>query len=234
MSGNPPTIGIVTALEMERGWIGPTNGRCLVEVGGMGRDRAEAATKRLLDRGAKAVVSWGIAGGLDPDLEPGTVVVPECVIDADRGQWHADSGWRDRLLAEIGDLVPISRGQMFHADEVVASPERKHHLHERWNVAAVDMESAGIARVAQGAGAAFLVIRVVGDVADQVLPKAVTKLSDEHGRLRAGAVAGLVFRPRLWSTLLALGRANVAAGQSMRRVWAAAGPDLALVEDRNL
>ena len=230
MSGKPPTIGIVTALEMERGWIGSA---VMFEVSGMGRARAEAATTRLLDRGATAVVSWGIAGGLDPDLEPGTVVIPEFVVDADEGPRYADAGWRNRLLVRIEKLVPISGDPMFHADDVVTSPARKNELHERWDAAAVDMESAGIARVAQGAGVPWIIIRVVGDVADQALPKAVTELSDENGRLRAGAVAGLVLRPRLWPTLLALGRANAAAGRSMRRVWEAAGPDLALGEDRD-
>jgi len=233
MNGNPPTIGIVTALEMERGWIGSTNERCLVEVGGMGRARAEAATKRLLDRGAAAVVSWGIAGGLDPELKPGTVVVPEFVVDGKSGRLQVDVGWRDRLLAKTESVVPSSGGPMFHADDVVASPARKHELYERWGAAAVDMESAGVAGVAQDAGVPWLVVRVVGDVADQELPKAVIGLSDENGRLRVAAVAGLVFRPRLWPTLIALGRANAAASRNMRRVWAAAGPDLALSVGRN-
>ena len=92
----------------------------------------------------------------------------------------------------------------------------------------MDMESAGIARVAYDVGVPWLIVRAVGDVADQELPIAVTELGDENGRLRVAAVAGLVVRPRLWPTLIALGRANAAAGRSMRRVWAAAGPDLAL------
>lgn len=230
MSGKPPTIGFVTALEMERDWIGAES---VAEVGGMGRARAEAAAGRLLDRGAGALVSWGIAGGLDPDLGPGTVVIPEFVVDGDQGRWFVDSGWRDRLLTGIGGLVPISRRPMYHSDRIVASPEQKHALHERWSVAAVDMESAGIAKVARGAGVPWLIIRVVGDVADQGIPKAVTELSDRNGRLRYGAVAGLVLRPRLWPTLLALGRANAAAGRSMRRVWTAVEPDLVLGEGRN-
>jgi adenosylhomocysteine nucleosidase len=231
MNGNPPMIGIVTALEMERGWIGSTNERCLVDIGGMGRARAEAATTRLLDRGATAIVSWGIAGGLDPELEPGTVVIPEFVVDGKSGRLQTDVGWRDRLLAKIESVVPSSSGPMFHADGVVTSPARKNELHERWGAVAVDMESAGVAGAAQDAGVPWLVVRVVGDVADQALPKAVTQIIDENGRLRAGAVVGLVLRPRLWLTLIALGRANAAAGRSMRRVWAAAAPDLALGED---
>jgi len=110
---------------------------------------------------------------------------------------------------------------------LVATPEGKRGLFERWGAAAVDMESAGVAGVAQDAGVPWLVVRVVGDTAEQKLPKAVTELSDENGRLRASTIATLVFQPRLWPTLVRLGTANAAAGRSMRRVWAAAGPDLA-------
>lgn len=231
MNCEPTTLGIVTALEMERRWIGRADDTALIEVGGMGRARAEAATTRLLDGGASALVSWGIAGGLDPDLEPGTVVVPEFIVDSEEGRRYVDTRWRDRLLARIENLVPISVEPMFHADVVVSSPAGKRDLHRRWGAVAVDMESAGIARVAYDVGVPWLIVRTVGDVADQELPKAVTELGDENGRLRVAAVAGLVVRPRLWPTLIALGRAKAAAGRSMRRVWAAAGPDLALSVD---
>jgi len=232
MSRDQPTVGIVTALEMERRWIGSTNDTA-IQIGGMGRVRAEAAATRLLNRGASALVSWGIAGGLDPSLEPGTVVVPDLVLDAAGGHRRADAGWRARLLARIGDRVPTSLGSVLHADEVVASPRGKRELYERWQAAAVDMESAGVARIAEDAGVPWLVLRAVADSADRELPMAVTRVSDDSGRLRFGAVFGLVFRPSLWPALIALGRANAAAGRSMRRVWRAAGPDLALHEAQN-
>lgn len=222
------TLGIVTALEMERRWIGTTNDAVVVEVGGMGRVRAEAAAARLLNRGASELVSWGIAGGLDPSLEPGTVVVPEVVIDTGGGCLQTDEGWRNHLLTEIGHGVPTSTGPILHAEDVVTTPARKRQLHDRWHAVAVDMESAGVGRVAEDAGVPWLVVRAVADAADHELPRSVAKVSDGGGRLRIAAVLELVFRPRLWPALIALGRANAAAGRSMRRVWTVAGPDLAL------
>lgn len=230
MSRDRRTIGIVTALEMERRWVRPTDRAVLVEAGGMGRIRAEAAAAHLLERGASALVSWGIAGGLDSSLEPGTVVVPEVVVGADGTCLRTDAGWRDRLLTKISDGVQISVEPILHVDEVITSPDRKRELHERRHAAAVDMESYGVATVAQDAGVPWIVIRAVADTADHELPRAVTKVCDVRGRLRVGAVLGLVLRPGLWPALIALGRANAAAGRSMRRVWAMAGPDLALHE----
>jgi len=231
MSRVQPTVGIVTALEMERRWIGSTNDTAFVEVGGVGRARAEAAATRLLDCGVKALVSWGLAGGLDPSLEPGTVVIPEVVVGADGMCLRADLGWRVRLLAKIDDCVHISTDPILHVDEVITSPNRKRELHERRYAAAVDMESFAVATVAQDAGVPWIVVRAVADTADHELPGAVTEICDVRGRLRVGAVLGLVFRPRLWPVLITLGRANAAAGRSMRLVWATAGQDLALDED---
>ncbi len=228
MNPHRTTLGIVTALEMERRWIGSIDGVVFIDVGGVGRSRAEAAAARLLNRGASALVSWGIAGGLDPSLEPGTVVVPEVVIDTSGGRKQADAGWRNRLLARIGERVPTSSGPILHAEKVVTTSARKRELHDRWDAVAVDMESVGVARVAEDGGVPWLVVRAVGDAADHELPRSVTKVADDSGRLRIAAILGLVVRPGLWPALIALGRANAAAGRSMRRVWSAAGPDLAL------
>jgi len=233
MNRDRSILGIVTALEVERRWIGPTNEAVDIEVGGMGRIRAETAATRLLERGASALVSWGISGGLDPSLEPGTVMVPEAVVATGEGLLQTDSGWRKRLVAEIGNSIPTSMERMVHAEEVVRSRGLKRELRERWKAAAVDMESAGVGRVATDAGIPWLVVRAVGDTADHELPKVVTKVSDVRGRLRIEAVLGLVFRPRLWPKLIALGLANAAAGRSMRRVWALAGPDLAMSADND-
>lgn len=230
MSPEQTTIGIVMALEVERRWTGATGDTALIEVGGMGRERAETAATRLLGRGASALVSWGIAGGIAPDLRSGTVVVPDRIIRPQGNDLIADADWRDRVLVKIRDLVPISVDPILHADEVVATPRRKNELHERWHAAAIDMESAGVARVAAEAGVPWLVVRAVGDTADQVIPKAATEICDDLGRLKIGAVAGLAFRPGLWPGLISLGRASAAAGRSMRKVWTAvvagSGPSL--------
>lgn len=130
-------------------------------------------------------------------------------------------------MVALGDHVPISTGPVLHVDEVIGSPRRKRELHDLSRAAAVDMESAGVARVAEDAGVPWLVLRAVGDSAVHELPTVVAKISDDRGRLRPGAVVGLVLRPRLWPALIALGRANAAAGRSMRRVWSLAGPELA-------
>ena len=92
------------------------------------------------------------------------------------------------------------------------------------------MESAAVAAVADEAGVPFLAIKVVVDSAGFRLPEIALTLCDEGGRLKSGALLQLVFMPGEWPGLLALARANAAAGRSMRALWSLAAPDLALSE----
>jgi adenosylhomocysteine nucleosidase len=218
-------LGIVAALAIERRWI--TGSVPLVEVSGIGRRRAEDASRRLLDRGAAALVSWGMAGGLQSNLCAGTVILPDSVVEADGSRIRTDLEWRDRLLVRIDGRVASSTAPLAQAAMAVVSPEQKLEIRLRTGAGAVDMESAAVAEVATSAGIPWIAVRVVADTADVRLPEAALQVYDEEGRLKRGVLLRLVARPWTWSGLVALGRAGVAAGRSMRRVWTLAGPDLA-------
>jgi len=219
-------LGIVAALEMERRWIGVPEP--LVELSGVGDTRAELAARRLVERGATALVSWGVAGGLDPDLSPGTVILPDTVIGAEGQSWGVDLEWRDRLLVRVRGRVVTSTSMLYHATSVITTADEKRAIHERFGAGAVDMESAAVARVAVANNKPWVAVRVVIDAADQGLPAEILAVAGNDGRLRVGAVLGHMLRPRLWRPLIALARARAAAGRSMRRLWIAAQPDLAL------
>ena len=95
------------------------------------------------------------------------------------------------------------------------------------------MESGAVAAVASEMGIPFVVVRVVVDAARVRLPEVALTMCDEGGRLKKSALARLIFEPGEWGGMLRLGRANAAAGRSMRMVWSAAGPDLTLSEVQN-
>ncbi len=172
------------------------------------------------------------AGGIDPRLRAGTVVVPEFVIDAEGGSQGTDPEWRDRLLTGIRSGVPISTGAILHAEEIVASVGEKRILHQRWRAAAVDMESIGVARVARDSVVPWLVVRVVADAADRALPKSVSGVSGDDGRLRIGGVLGLAARP--WVAGAAGARAGQRGGGPQHAPGVGDGrAGFALGEDRN-
>ena len=74
-----PIAGIVTGLEAEaavlRGAANVSHPDRLPFIACAGAERARAAAQRLLTKGAEALISFGIAGGLDPALRPGRLIV---------------------------------------------------------------------------------------------------------------------------------------------------------------
>src|SRR5688500_14693672 len=68
-----------------------------VVLSGLGPARAEHAVEGLIKLGAKALVSFGVAGALGPALRPGDLLLPDAVLY--RGtRYAADGGWRKNTL----------------------------------------------------------------------------------------------------------------------------------------
>lgn len=126
------------------------------------------------------LVSFGLAGGLDPAMIPGTVLVPAIVLlDAER--WDAD----DALLRRLGGATP---GALYGGGKVVASAAAKAAL-ARTGAVAVDLESAAVARTARQHGLPFAVLRAVCDGAGRDLPRAALVALDGAGRIGGLRVA---------------------------------------------
>jgi hopanoid-associated phosphorylase len=169
----------------------------LVACAGADAPRARRMAEALLGTGAGALVSFGIAGGLDPALRPGDVVLPEAVAMPGGATIATDEIWRRRLLetAAAKDLQPTG-GKLAGSDQAVATVAGKRALFEASGAVAVDMESHAVALAAQAAGVPFLVLRAVIDPADRALPKAVLGSIAANGRARKALVtARLVLRP---------------------------------------
>lgn len=79
------------------------------------RERAEIAARRLVARGATALASRGVAGGLDPGLRPGTVILPDTVIGSEGCGSGVDLEWRNRLQERIDALVVTSTSSLYDA-----------------------------------------------------------------------------------------------------------------------
>jgi len=198
--------GIVSALPAEARALGPSAARgadlrrldegALLAVSGMGRPAAAAAARRLVLAGAGALVSFGMAGGLDPALICGTVLLPEEIAAADGAvsELHPTSReWRQRLRAAMPGSCLVCGGRLLTSAQPIAHPAVKADIWRRTGAVAVDMESAAIAQVAAQAGLQFLALRVIIDTASDELPAAVIAAS-AGGRLRVGRLIGGLLR----------------------------------------
>jgi len=170
-----------------------------------------------LSTGVDALVSFGVAGALDPSLRPGTAVLPQRVIDGNGEAFSCDDGWRGVVLARTPTLD--SQGDLLTATDPVTCARHKATVFETSGARVVDMESAGIAAVAREHGVPFIALRVVLDEARHTIPRAAMAGMRPDGETSAAAtIAALLRRPHDIVDLLRLARANQAARQGLARL----------------
>jgi len=200
----------------------------LAQPGGGSAAGTDAAIARLLAAGVRALVSFGIAGGLAPSLKCGALLLPAAVRGGD-GVIHAvDLDWHARLVAaaQTKGLVTTVGGVLAH-ETVVASATEKAALHRATNALAVDMESARVAAAAARARLPFVILRAVADPAAQDLPPAASLPLRADGRADLGAVlASLANEPKQIPALLGLAGETATALWTLYRAGRALGPAL--------
>jgi hopanoid-associated phosphorylase len=176
-----------------------------------------AAAQSLAGQGVASLMSFGIAGGLDPALSPGRVIVATAVIDGQGGKIDCHDAWRDELIAALASLSPLA-APLAGRDGAIATVAGKALLHARHGAAAVDMESHAVARVAARAGLPFAAVRAIADPADRALPGAALAGFGDHGDVRLGPVIGELLRhPGQLPALLGVARDSRKAMAALRR-----------------
>ena len=170
-----------------------------------------------------AVVSFGIAGGLDPALSPGDIVIGAGVI-ADR-RFSSDRAivelYAERLAA-LGPRVVVA--DLAGVDSAVMTVAAKSALRAATGASAVDMESHVAAAFAQEHGFAFAALRVVCDPAERALPPfAATALKPNGDPDILAVLAALLRREARIGELIRLARDSRAAFASLSRARALLG-----------
>ena len=118
----------------------------------------------------RGIISFGIAGGLDPSLRAGDLVVANEIMMG--GRRYATAPALSENLVErtnIGRRRIVS-GTIIGAEEVILDPRDKVQLHEDTGATAVDMESHIAAAYAASVGLPFAAVRVINDPASRSLP----------------------------------------------------------------
>lgn len=161
-----------------RWWVGAF-------VTGMGPALAREATRRALSAGPiDHVMVIGIAGGLDPALPVGALLVPE------RVQLYPDGPvFTSR---PVGARQPS--GALMTTDGLLDDDDIWRPMVER-GFGAVDMEAAGVAEVCEAEGIDWSVYRGISDRPDEhIVDQAVFSLSKADGSADAVAVAKYLAR----------------------------------------
>jgi adenosylhomocysteine nucleosidase len=242
VAGSSGIVGVVAALPAEARCLAGTglrfarpvtvSDRMKVCLGGVGGTGAAVAARLLVAGGATALVSWGVAAGLDVNLPPGTLVVTGEIITGEPGYpirhtpTAASRAWATAVASSARERLTLSGGPIVAVDHVLETVADKRALAATGAVAA-DMETAAVAHAARSARIPWIAVRAIVDDASLALPPGVIGAIDAFGRPHIGRlVAALARRPTEILQLprlarhfrLALGALNVAAH--------AAGPTL--------
>jgi hopanoid-associated phosphorylase len=148
------------------------------------RDRLAARVEAAAAGGCCGIVSFGVAGGLDPLLMPGDLLVASSVV-TDQDRYRTDEAWARALLAAMPGSV---HADISGADAPLADPSAKGALRRAHRTAAVDTESHIAAAVAARRGVPFAAVRVVLDPAHRSLPPATLVPLRRDGRADVRAV----------------------------------------------
>lgn len=165
-------------------------------VSGIGCKNAERAARAVLARYQPSIlISVGLAGALIRSLKAGSVFMPNVVVDAADGTEY-------RCTA---DSNHVSGGVLVSAAEI-AGAQTKQELVNRFHGLVVDMEAAGVAKVAQDAQVGFRCVKAISDEAEFIMPP-MGKFVDAEGKFQSGKFAlWAAVRPWQWLGVVALAR----------------------------
>ena len=74
----------------------------LLAVSGIGGSAAAAAARALVAAQVSALMTFGLAGALDPALAAGTIMLPGELISRDGARFVTCKAWRERVAASLG------------------------------------------------------------------------------------------------------------------------------------
>lgn len=166
----------------------------LLAVTGMGRERAEIATRFILERyPVSTLISLGFGGALDEELEVGEVIVCSTLYCGNglmpagtNSALHSDAHLVS-LMAKATDDSGLRSccGSSVTVAQPVSNPEVKEKLGKALRAHIVDMESYWIARIAAERKIPFTAIRAVSDTRHDSLP-AFDQMLTTDGKLLWG------------------------------------------------
>src|SRR6185437_251580 len=175
-------------------------------ISGIGKKSAERAAQVAVARYQPAVlISAGLAGALIRSLKAGSLVTPNAVVDAADGREY-------RCAATDVDIV--GGGILVTANEITRA-EAKGKLVEQFHGLIVDMEAAGVAKVAQEKQISFRCVKAISDEADFVMPP-MARFVDAAGNFQSGRFAAwAAVRPWQWARVIALSRNSSRATRAL-------------------
>ena len=171
---------------------------CLLVELGIGQQRASEATRMLLAKGPRMVVSFGVAGAVQADLQIGDVVTARHTCRLEQGtvgpvaplfelpgeaRRAAEQALQARGVRLLDGVAVTTQGEqsILKGAAGLENP-------------VLEMETAAVAAAAAQAGVPLLVLRGISDNPQEPLPLDPGAVLDEENRLKIGKLIGILLR----------------------------------------
>ena len=169
---------------------------CVAVHGGVGKvGAAYTAQTLIMQYGVDAVIFTGVAGGINPELHIGDIVIAEKLVHHDFGQvlpegfipfdtvgFFADSSLvalalqaTENIELEVipeeirgeEDLPKIIIGRIATGDQFISSESKRVWIERVFLADCVEMEGAAVAQTCVANGVPFVIIRSLSDLANE-------------------------------------------------------------------
>lgn len=156
--------------------------KIVLSKSGIGKVASATTTQFIIDKyKPKYIINIGIAGGLSPDLNAGTTIIAEKMIqhDFDITAFGCTKGYMntgiepDKPTIYYSDKTLINKftkkykslktGTIASGDIFITDIKLKHNIRKEFNADAIDMESASIAQTAKRNHTPFIILRSISD-----------------------------------------------------------------------
>jgi adenosylhomocysteine nucleosidase len=210
------TVGIMSAMELELEFISQDmliermdtiaenvykigtmhNIRCVAVHGGIGKvGAAYTAQTLIMHYDVDAVIFTGVAGGINPELHIGDIVIAENVVHHDFGQILPDQFipfdtvgfFADSFLVAVAlqakknvelEVIPeeirgeenlprIVVGRIATGDQFISSEAKRVWIEQVFRADCVEMEGAAVAQICAVNNVPFVIIRSLSDLANE-------------------------------------------------------------------
>lgn len=153
---------------------------------------AAIAEARSTFRECPGIISFGVAGGLAPELRPGDCIIGSAVLSGSN-LMPTDQMWSQRLLQTFPNAVS---GTILGVSDPVCQPHDKRALYVNTGAIAVDMESHVVAAVGAAHGLPMAAVRVITDPAERALPASAVAAMRPDGTTNIGTmIRSVLMRP---------------------------------------
>jgi len=169
---------------------------CVIVYGGIGKvGSAQTAQTLILKYDVDAVIFTGVAGGIDPELDIGDIVISSNVVHHDLGQilpdrfipfdtvgFSADSALLQLALQAAKniefDVIPenirgeaasptVVIGRVATGDQFISSEEKRVWIERVFRADCVEMEGAAVGQICVSNNVPFIVVRSLSDLANE-------------------------------------------------------------------